>query len=516
MSELSEGLRGYVDGAAAPISIDEVQRSNDRGGGARPPKRRRQLALFAAAVVLAVLGGLLWTNRPSTQRVHTIAPPPSDGSSHQAVAIQGESMVLLDTDDGHVIKRLVAAPALARSSPTLSVSPDGSTVWFANAEASSAATCPAPSPNSIDTVESIDIRTGKVRMLGPGQQPAVSPDGRFLAYVRPPLGVCFPENFSVLVVRDLRTGHDQRWSLTGDSEITNPRWLSDSRHLVVTRDSSDSLLMDTHDPDGLAHAVKQPQQDGTILLGVRGNTDQLLIAKYDQGANRPGGMAIGTISPTTGEQTRFLFQLPGSPPPDAIRGSSDMTGDHILATVGQRLYRWSVGDRTPTAIADDVWAIAWISDVSSPGAPSTTTPRRTTAIEAAFDGHWWVPVEVLAGDETLPVFWPGGGAPPDTWIAFGPATGLFNANAVCFGHSGYVTIRSTTLTLTRVQAVGTLAGCFDHAQTGTRGPIAALQQVLVPNVPMRWTIVAGRLHLRTANGETVVFRSQPSPNERTK
>lgn len=71
-------------------------------------------------------------------------------------------------------------------------------------------------------------------------------------------------------------------------------------------------------------------------------------------------------------------------------------------------------------------------------------------------------------------------------------------------------------TVTRVQPGDNPEHCVETLKAGTRGPFDTLQQVLLPNVPMRWTIVAGRLHLRTANGETVVFRSQPSPKERRK
>lgn len=509
MPELSESLRGYIDGAAAPITIDEVQQSTTRRGGTRPVNRRRLVVLFASAVVLAVVGGLLWMNRTTGQQVHTVAPKPSHGSSHQAVAIQGDSMVLFDTNDGHVLKHLAAAPSLDRSSQTLSVSPDGSTVWFASAEASSAARCPAPAPNSVATVDSINLRTREVRVLGPGQQPAVSPNGRFLAYVRPPLGVCSSENLNVLVVRDLQTGHDQTWSVSGTAAVSKPRWLSDSRHLVVTRDGSYSWRMDTSDPNGLAHAVKQEQQYGTILLGIRGHTDQLLSAKYDQGDNRPGGMAIGTFSPVTGKQTQFLFELPGSPAPNEIQGTSDRTGNHILAIIDQRLYRWSVGDNAPTTIADDVDTTAWIPPTSSPGVPSTTTARSATATNQAFAGHRWVPVEVLAGNKTLPVVSPDSGTLSNPYIEFARKGGKFGANDGCNEYGGTAIISPTTVTLNH--GFRTEVACLARPKPGTREPIETLQQVMVSNVPQQWKIIAGRLHLRTSNGETVVFRSQTSP-----
>lgn len=144
---------------------------------------------------------------------------------------------------------------------------------------------------------------------------------------------------------------------------------------------------------------------------------------------------------------------------------------------------------------------------SSQGVPSTTSVRSRTEAIKALTGSSWVPVEVLAGNKTLSVASPGSGTVPNPYIVFTRKGGKFDANDNCNSYLGNVVITPTTVTLGH--ADGTLVGCLSPSKPGTRSAFETLQQVMVPKMPQQWTIIAGRLHLHTANGETVVFRSQP-------
>lgn len=146
---------------------------------------------------------------------------------------------------------------------------------------------------------------------------------------------------------------------------------------------------------------------------------------------------------------------------------------------------------------------------SAPDVAPTTTARGGTETISALTGRWWVPVEVRTGNKTLPVVSPGSSRLPNPYIVFTRKGEKFDANDNCNSYLGSVIITPTTVRMGL--AGGTLVGCSDHAKLGTRGPIGTLHQVMVSKVPQRWTINAGRLQLRTANGETVVFRPQSSP-----
>src|SRR5581483_5573503 len=177
-------------------------------------------------------------------------PSPDAPRPAQIAAIKGGSVVLLDSADGHTVRTLATHPEATTGGfpylEGLSRTPDRSAVFYALA-----GDC---GPGTIYRVAA-DGRTAPA-VVASGVSPAVSPDGRKLAYAVASAGPGSGGGTggagaadarhcqNAIVVRDLASGAERRWSypdtpdydtaLYHDAVISEIAWAPDSTRLAYT------------------------------------------------------------------------------------------------------------------------------------------------------------------------------------------------------------------------------------------------------------------------------------------
>src|SRR5581483_3611841 len=138
------------------------------------------------------------------------------------------------------------------------VSPDGRSVYFAARR------------GCLGEIESVPVAGGRPRMVTPGVRPAVSPDGRKLAFVRQPgagaAGACpGPPADDQLVVRDLATGAETVLPSAAHPAQRYPvsqlSWSPDSRRLLVSAGPA-------QDNEGWQLVVLDPATARSYLAGA--------------------------------------------------------------------------------------------------------------------------------------------------------------------------------------------------------------------------------------------------------
>lgn len=179
----------------------------------------------------------------------------------------------------------------------LALSPDGKTAFFAAGK--------RPEPES-RVIYRVAVDGGQPGQIGPGSWPAVSPDGRRLAFI----------DDETVVVQDLATGATRRLPLAPDDD-SDPytyrpgtvAWAVDSRHLVLASSWRDSLTV--LDADTAAHQLDgrsigaAPLSGEYWLSGVRA-TDGFVGAlislwKPETDVGQPSYTFV-VLDPTTGAE----------------------------------------------------------------------------------------------------------------------------------------------------------------------------------------------------------------------
>jgi WD40-like Beta Propeller Repeat len=214
---------------------------------ARGHQRGRRQALAAAVLALALGAGGAGTAYAS------LGQPDRDGHGAQAagrapsVAASGTgqagrpdivavttkgALVVLDPLSGEA-RRILVARGVAGGA--VAVAPDGGTVYFTARN------------GCLGEIESVPVAGGRARMIAPGARPALSPDGKKLAFARQPgsgaAGVCHnPPADDQVVVRDLAGGGEtvlpsgNSPSENGTARpvpVTQLSWAPDGRRLLV-------------------------------------------------------------------------------------------------------------------------------------------------------------------------------------------------------------------------------------------------------------------------------------------
>ena len=184
---------------------------------ARGNQRRRRRAITSAALAMAIGAGGAGTAYTSFDRPSVGVPSVARSSPASGAAWSGRPGIVAVTTRGALVvlnpltgvaSRILVAGGVAGDA--LSVSPDGGTVYFAAVR------------GCADEIESVPVAGGRPTLIAPGVLPAVSPDGKRLAFAREPFGggpapsdylngchhpATTGAQFTV-VIRDLADGHE--------------------------------------------------------------------------------------------------------------------------------------------------------------------------------------------------------------------------------------------------------------------------------------------------------------------
>ena len=363
----------------------------------------RGLALGVAAMTVAVaaLAAIGIASRRD-------APPiqATRASTDRLVVLTPDFRVLLTDRSGRRLRTLAKDWGVRRGTPAMSVSPDGSTLYMDRDRPIREGEC---TRRLVEEIVAIPLEgDGGVRVVAQGRWPAVSPDGSALAYAAPldSGGACGDP--TGVVVRDLATGAERRWSLPGaaaeaDDYVAYLSWAPDSRHLGFAEFSTKTRVrvLDTKRRGALSDAPVTPLASDLSWAGYLGATGQFLVVQKPAGSDQQA--SIVAVDPTTGRVTRKLLrfekQLSDGNTKDQINEgvAADGTGKTLLITAarharetGNTLYRWSDRDRRVRPIGRSAAAAVWAPNLDcrprtrqAAGACDRSRRRPTTTAQVA-------------------------------------------------------------------------------------------------------------------------------------
>ena len=311
-------------------------------------------------VVVVGLGVALFTTGDEGMRPTSARSYPS---RIVAVTYDGRLMVA-SARDGHTL-RVLATDANAAGG--LAASPDGKTVYYARDTGNRSA-----NGDPITAIASIPVTGGDARDLVTNVRfPAVSPDGRYLAFTGIPN--CSDAGRAILV-RDLYStthGNGSYDGVWGPQSAASPwvgiqslSWAPDSRHILFTHASSTSTgaedalprLLDTHARFqtylGTSPVVRVAPNVACCFLGAK---DTLVGSALDA-HGFPRDVVVLNIR--TGARVRTLTCCG-----EAI--AADRAGRSLLihftdTTHPGGIFRWSPGQRRPTFLGSLLFTAAWL------------------------------------------------------------------------------------------------------------------------------------------------------------
>lgn len=372
--DLRRSLRDEAD--RTKVSDDSWHRLQSRltmRSAERSPARSMLRPAIAIAVFAALLGGVLFAVREEPSQVPTVGKAMTDLPRRILAATTDGWLAKLDTRTGKEIGRYSAK--LAPGTP-VAVSPDGRSAFFTGGDGKRCRT------HRVET-RPIEPGPGSATVASGASRPAISPDGRYLAFY-----VCTESDRPVeLALIDLVTGGAQGFPARGPSFGRRLAFTADSRHLVVELVSSrarpgarDRLyLFDIQKaqtfpgvPFGLApHAFLGP-------LGTTGSFVGRLPKRADPATGRLGDTIMrmtpmDPVKPNVVSAGRLFFSA------KVVRQlASDPSGRHLLFVADHTLYRWSRDDEKPTKIRDGIVAAAWIPDPPRHAEPTIAVVRQSS------------------------------------------------------------------------------------------------------------------------------------------
>ncbi len=182
---------------------------------------------FAALVVRSGAAGRPRSVSASPSAAGRLASVPGSPGLGVFVSAEGRgsgtALVLRSATTGRVLRTL-GTFGLNFTNNGLALSPDGRDVYFTLIGNNR-------SPNLL--LERIRVNDRKRTKIGPGEEPAISPDGRLLAYTTD------ARHAQAIVVRDLATGVTRRINvsrllgMSGDLLLASLAWSSDSGSVIV-------------------------------------------------------------------------------------------------------------------------------------------------------------------------------------------------------------------------------------------------------------------------------------------
>lgn len=342
--------------------------------------------VVAGAALLTACG----SKSPAPQPTVTITEPGGGGSdtapsSDRATAPTGSepgivavtsagALVTLDPANGSITSTLVSGGVLGDE---ISVSPDGSTVYFAAGQGCK------------PEIESVSVSGGTPATVTQGELPAISPDGTKLAFTRePPMtSGCTPSpaNFAKsfkLVIRALSSGAEQVLPLPPGqqsgglpSPISHLSWAPDNTNLAV----SISQLQDNEGwavnlvDTSVAKYYTPPGPDSGVLTVPVTGLPATQRSYLREGIYLPDGNLFISRACCAGVPVRntsrllwevttdgaFLRQVAiGYPNLDHDSLAADPSGHWLLYLAGGTLYVSENGNR-PTSVTRGLIAATW-------------------------------------------------------------------------------------------------------------------------------------------------------------
>lgn len=325
----------------------------------RPSRRPLVLAGVTLALVVVLITGLLVRDADDGTRVTT---DPNGGAGAAmpkrilAITDTGQPVVL-DSTTGD--RQFTYGATIARGSQ-IAVTPDGQLAYMA--------TGPSYEGCKGHSILQLQIGSGSGSRVVATEatHPAVSPDGRYLAFVHCAATPPSPE----IELRDLATG--SAFALRGSAAVAlrGLSWSADSRHLAFQQYGGRAFVLDIETATSLDDArCVCDQTDANGWYGYLGKTGEFL-GTVTPGGDRAAPGRVVTLD-TDGVEGRTLFAWP-----DQVQDlRSDSSGSNVLMTTDRGLYRWSEGDDEPTKLGEYLGA-AWIPDAAPPAGQLHQSPAR--------------------------------------------------------------------------------------------------------------------------------------------
>lgn len=332
--------------------------------------RRRILSVAPAAVVVVFVVAVLMAASPARAPTRVLSVPPASvpvvaGLEMPKTIVslsETGTVVLLDTTTGNPLR------VLARHEPGslqgVAIAPDRRSAYYA-----------VSSGCGVGTIYRVDLDGAAVpRRVATGVSPAVSPDGRQLAYAAP--GSPLPEGgtncHNVVVVQDLQThtfrswrypdDENHRWVLYQGGSFTKIAWSPDSTRLALTLSyegdsvsvldiATDGDLSETEEvviPGGGGDSRHPAWQGSSGLLAIVNSAFECCFEDNYQGPTRtllvdvPNRRSEDLLAP--GVQPTWL--------------DFDWSGDHLLYVDAGHLYR-RTQQEAPILVAKATNAADW-------------------------------------------------------------------------------------------------------------------------------------------------------------
>lgn len=280
--------------------------------GAAKAVRRRRLVRGGAAVAgvaAAVVAAIAIFNALGPVERGRVVGEGGDGPPEEFVAItqQGE-LQIRRTEDGEVVRTLRDDVDMSYGPPRIAASSDGRFVYTDRFELED---CPDGGART-QKIARVLLPSGEIEAIATGAEPALSADGRRLAYVTSSdTSAC--GHYDTLVVRELGSRTEQRWTANPsepDWAVSMPYWSPDNRMIKLALLEGPSVsvrLIDTLESGffSLADAHQVPVPEFSAALGYL-TEDELLTAQTPEDEHD-----LVTIDPVSGDVVRRLVVIPG-------------------------------------------------------------------------------------------------------------------------------------------------------------------------------------------------------------
>ena len=360
-----------VDERPSAMARDEVQVLFRE---ARRRRRRRWfMGFLVLVVVIAMIAAVALVRASSTSNspAHKTAGPTQQAASgmpSEIVTWEHFRLDVLSSVSGHVVRTLATDVGEFRGSPSLSVAPSGMVYFDNHAYVGS---------SPVDRIYSVPVSGGTPTYVADGRTPAVSPNGRFLAFVTNDPVSAAVVNESI-TIEDLRTHALRSWLDTApEADLWDLSWSQDSRLVSFSQTTwppggattpggvtTSYFFLDTVAPVFAPGATQRISlAPGVSWAGFLGGTRSGTLKGIGE-VQLHSGLRLVATDARTGRTIRSLVTIPGAL--DATV-QADASGKHlVIAASGAgalgfgRLYRWTDGSAYPTSIAAGILVAAWV------------------------------------------------------------------------------------------------------------------------------------------------------------